>query len=221
MVSSRPSSPVSEAIAACLPPPDWILPVNRRLILPLAVFLLGAAALAAAAFVTFSPSRPGQTAASSVGGPFALTTQEGKTLTDTDLRGAPFLIFFGFTHCPDVCPTKLFEISEILRAAGAKGEKLRALFISVDPERDTVEVMKSYLGSFDPRIVGLTGDRAAIDATVKAYRAYAKKVPLKDGDYTMDHTALVYLMDKRGAFVGAFNSEQPPAQAAAEWLRHQ
>jgi protein SCO1/2 len=194
--------------------------VNRRLILPLAVFLLGALALAAAAFVTFSPSRTGQTAASSVGGPFSLTTQEGKTLTDKDLRGAPFLIFFGFTHCPDVCPTKLFEISETLRAAGPKGEKLRALFISVDPERDTVEVMKSYLGSFDPRIVGLTGDRAAIDATVKAYRAYARKVPLKDGDYTMDHTALVYLMDKRGEFVGAFNSEQPPAQAAAEWLKH-
>ena len=80
--------------------------------------------------------------------------------------------------------------------------------------------MKSYLGSFDPRIVGLSGDRPAIDAVVKAYRAYAKKVPLKDGDYTMDHTALVYLMGKDGKFVGAFNIEQPPAQAAAEWLRH-
>ena len=80
--------------------------------------------------------------------------------------------------------------------------------------------MKSYLGSFDSRIVGLSGDRPAIDAAIKAYRAYAKKVPLKDGDYTMDHTALVYLMGKDGNFVGAFNIEQPPAQAAAEWLRH-
>jgi len=80
--------------------------------------------------------------------------------------------------------------------------------------------MKSYLGSFDPRIVGLSGERPAIDAAIKSYRAYAKKVPLKDGDYTMDHTALVYLMDKDGGFVGAFNIEQPPAQAAAEWLRH-
>jgi protein SCO1/2 len=194
--------------------------VNRRLVLPLVIFLVGALALAAAAFITFAPPRPGQSATSSVGGPFTLTTQDGKTLTDKDLRGAPFLLFFGFTHCPDVCPTKLFEISEALRAAGAKGDKLRALFVSVDPERDTPEVMKNYLGSFDPRIIGLTGDRAAIDATVKAYRAYAKKVPLKDGDYTMDHTALVYLMDKRGEFVGAFNIEQPPAQAAAEWLRH-
>jgi protein SCO1/2 len=194
--------------------------VNRRLVLPLAVFLLGALALAAAAFVTFSTPKSGQSAAGGVGGPFSLTTQEGRPLSDADLRGAPFLVFFGFTHCPDICPTKLFEISEALRAAGAKGEKLRALFVTVDPERDTAETLKNYLGSFDPRIVGLTGDRAAVDAMVKAYRAYAKKVPLKDGDYTMDHTALVYLMDKRGGFVGAFNIERPPAEAAAEWLRH-
>jgi protein SCO1/2 len=194
--------------------------VQRRLILPLIVFLLGALALAAAAIITFSPTRQNQTGTASVGGPFSLTTPDGKTLTDKELRGAPFLVFFGFTHCPDICPTKLFEISEMLRAAGPKGEKLRALFISVDPERDTPETLKSYLGSFDPRIVGLTGDQAAIDATVKAYRAYAKKVPLKDGDYTMDHTALVYLMGKDGTFIGAFNSERPPAEAAAEWLRH-
>ena len=196
--------------------------MNRRLLLPLLVFLLGAAALAAAAFITFAPASRsgGQSLASSVGGPFTLTTAEGKTLTDKDLRGAPFLVFFGFTHCPDICPTKLFEISEVLRAAGGKGEKLKALFVTVDPERDTAETMKSYLGSFDPRIVGLTGDRAAVDSAIKAYRAYARKVPLKDGDYTMDHTALVYLMDKNGGFVGAFNIERPPAEAAQEWLRH-
>jgi protein SCO1/2 len=193
--------------------------VNRRLVLPLVVFLAGALALAAAAILTFSPSRQGQSGTASVGGPFTLTAQDGKTLTDKDLKGAPFLVFFGFTHCPDICPTKLFEISEVLRAAGAKGEKLRALFVTVDPERDTPEVMKSYLGSFDARIVGLSGDRPAVDAMIKAYRAYARKVPLKD-DYTMDHTALVYLMAKDGSFIGAFNIEQPPAQAAQEWLRH-
>ncbi len=194
--------------------------MNRRLVLPLVVFLAGALALAAAAILTFSPSRQGQSGTASVGGPFSLTTQDGKTLTDKDLRGAPFLVFFGFAHCPDICPTKLFEISEVLRAAGPKGEKLRALFVTVDPERDTPEVMKSYLGSFDPRIIGLSGDRPAIDAMIKAYRAYARKVPTKDSDYTMDHTALVYLMAKDGSFVGAFNIEQPPAQAAQEWLRH-
>ena len=195
--------------------------MNRRLILPLVVFLAGALALAAAAILTFSPGgRTTGSGTASVGGPFTLTTQDGKPLSDTDLRGSPFLVFFGFTHCPDVCPTKLFEISEALRAAGEsdKAKNLKALFVTVDPERDTPEVMKSYLSSFDPRIIGLTGDRAAIDATIKAYRAYAKKTPLKDGDYTMDHTALVYLMGKDGQFVGAFNIEQPPAQAAAEWL---
>lgn len=192
----------------------------KRLILPLVVFLAGAAALLVAAYITFAPSsRPGQTAASSVGGPFSLVNGEGKRVTEKDFRGAPFLVFFGFTHCPDICPTKLFQISEVLREAGPKGEKLRALFITVDPERDTAETMKSYLSSFDPRIVGLTGDRPAIDAVIKAYRAYARQVPLKDGDYTMDHTALVYLMDRDGAFVGAFNVEQTPADAAKEWLR--
>lgn len=198
--------------------------MNRRLVLPLVVFFAGALALAAAAFLTFSPARQGSSGSgvASVGGPFTLTTQEGKPLSDTDLRGMPFLVFFGFTRCPDVCPTKLFEISEVLRAAGdnAKAKQLKALFITVDPERDTPESMKSYLGSFDPRILGLTGDRAAIDGAIKAYRAYARKVPLKDGDYTMDHTALVYLMDKNGGFVGAFNIERPPAEAAQEWLRH-
>lgn len=169
-----------------------------------------------------APARTVQTAAApiDVGGPFSLIDHTGRRVTEAEFRGRPMLVFFGFTHCPDICPTKLFEISEVLRAAGTKGEKLRALFISVDPERDTVETLKSYLGSFDPRIIGLTGDRAAIDAAIKAYRGYSKKVPLKDGDYTMDHTALVYLMDKNGGFVGAFNIERPPAEAAQEWLRH-
>jgi protein SCO1/2 len=96
---------------------------------------------------------------------------------------------------------------------------LRALFITVDPERDTPEVLKSYLGSFDERIVGLTGDGAAIDAAVRAYRGFARKVPLKDGGYTMEHTALVYLMDGKGRFVSSLNLQRPPAEAARELLR--
>lgn len=165
---------------------------------------------------------PASTGVAAIGGPFALTSHKGEKVDNAKLAGRPYLVFFGFTHCPDICPTKLFEISEVLRAAGdgAKAKGLKALFITVDPERDTPDAMKSYLGSFDSRIVGLSGDRPAIDAVIKAYRAYARKVPLKDGDYTMDHTALVYLMGKDGSFVGAFNIEQPPAQAAAEWLRH-
>lgn len=191
--------------------------MNRRLILPLVVFLLGAAALAAAAFITFAPGgrQAGQSLASSVGGPFALTTTEGKTLTDKDLRGAPFLVFFGYTHCPDVCPTTLFQISEILRALGPDA-KIKALFVTVDPERDTPQLMQDYVGSFDPRIIGLSGDRAAIDKVMAEYRVYARKAPGKLDEYSMDHSALVYLMDRNGRFLRSFNIERPPEQAAAE-----
>jgi protein SCO1/2 len=190
---------------------------TQRLILPLLVFALGLAALGATAVLTLGPQSNQATA--SVGGAFTLVDQNGSTVTDRTFLGKPHLVFFGFTHCPDVCPTKLFEISEALRATADKGRDLRALFITVDPERDTPDVLKSYLGSFDARIVGLTGDRAAIDAAVKAFRAYARKVPLKDGDYTMEHTALVYLMGKDGRFVGAFNLDRPPEQAAQELIQ--
>jgi len=190
---------------------------TQRLILPFLVFALGLAALGATAVLTLGPQSNQATA--SVGGAFTLVDQNGSTVTDRTFLGKPHLVFFGFTHCPDVCPTKLFEISEALRATADKGRDLRALFITVDPERDTPDVLKSYLGSFDDRIVGLTGDRAAIDAAVKAFRAYARKVPLKDGDYTMEHTALVYLMGKDGRFVGAFNLDRPPEQAAQELIQ--
>ena len=190
---------------------------TQRLILPLLVFVVGLAALGAAAVLPLGP-QPNQ-ATASVGGAFTLVDQNGRTVTERTFLGKPHLVFFGFTHCPDVCPTKLFEISEVLRATGDKGRDLWALFVTVDPERDTPEVLKSYLGSFDDRIVGLTGDRAAIDAAVKAFRAYARKVPLKDGDYTMEHTALVYLMDKDGRFVGAFKLDRLPGQAAQELIQ--
>jgi protein SCO1/2 len=190
----------------------------RRFAVPLLILVVGVAALATAAYLAFMPgARP--VAAAQIGGPFTLVSQDGKPASDRDYLGSPHLVFFGFTHCPDVCPTKLFEISEMFRAMGDRGQKVRALFITVDPERDTPDVMKSYLSSFDPRIVGLTGDRAEVDRTVKAYRAYARKVPLKDGDYTMEHTALVYLMDKDGNFVGSFNTEKPPAEAAQDIVK--
>jgi protein SCO1/2 len=190
----------------------------QRLAVPLAALLFGVAALAAAAFLTLSPGSVPRSVAR-VGGPFALVDHNGRTVTEKELRGKPYLAFFGFTHCPDICPTKLFEISEVLRATGERGRDLRALFITVDPERDTPEALKSYLGSFDARIIGLTGSPAAIQDTVRAFRAYARKVPAKEGDYTMEHTALVYLMDKRGEFVGSFNLNRAPGEAAQELLR--
>jgi protein SCO1/2 len=157
---------------------------------------------------------------SAIGGPFKLVDQNGASVTDTDIKGRPFLVFFGYTHCPDICPATLFEVSEVMRALGKDADRTGALFITVDPERDTPAAMKDYLSSFDPHLRGATGDRAAIDAAEKAYRVYAKKVPTTNGDYSMDHTALVYLMDKQGHFVAPFSLKRRPEDAAADLRRY-
>src|ERR1700754_1371732 len=159
-------------------------------------------------------------APAAIGGPFQLSDQSGQPVTDKDLKGRPTLIFFGFTHCPDVCPTSLFEISEVLRAMGKDADKVNAYFVSVDPERDTQAAMKDYLSSFDPRLKGLTGDPESVGKVLSAYRVYAKKVPLKDGDYTMDHTALVYLMNMDGQFVAPLNLKRTPEDAAKDLKRY-
>ncbi|MGA7806878.1 SCO family protein [Bradyrhizobium sp.] len=155
-----------------------------------------------------------------IGGPFQLTDQSGELVTEKSLDGRPTLIFFGYTHCPDVCPTTLFEISEVLRAMGKDADRVNAYFISVDPERDNQAAMKDYLSSFDSHLKGLTGDPAAVTQVTKEYRVYAKKVPLKDGDYTMDHTALTYLMDRDGKFVAPFNLNRTPQEAAADLVHY-
>ncbi|MFG1432305.1 SCO family protein [Xanthobacter sp. V2C-8] len=180
-------------------------------------FVAGALILVAGV-TALLPGQPAPTSAAAVGGPFTLVDQNGARVTEAALKGKPSLIFFGFTHCPDVCPTALYEMSEIFRALGPDADKVQAFFVTVDPERDTPEVMKSYLGSFAPQLRGLTGRPDEIETIKKEYRVYSRKVPLTDGDYTMDHTAVVYLMDKSGAFVAPFNSKQAP-EAAAEALR--
>jgi len=166
-----------------------------------------------------SPSAIGP-AIAAVGGPFHLEDQNGQPVSDEDMKGRPFLVFFGFAHCPDVCPTTLFEMSEVMRHLGKDADRIGALFITVDPERDTPAALKDYLASFDPHLRGLTGDPAAVNAAIKAYRVYAKKIPLEGGDYTMDHTAVVYLMDKDGRFVAPFNLKRTPEAAAAELRRY-
>ena len=158
-------------------------------------------------------------APAAIGGPFQLTDQAGQIVTEKSLQGRPTLIFFGFTHCPDVCPTSLFEISEVLRAMGEDADRVNAYFISVDPESDTDAAMKDYLSSFDSHLKGLTGDPDAVAKVISGFRVYARKVPLKDGDYTMDHTALIYLMDRDGHFVAPFNLKRTPEEAAAD-LKH-
>jgi protein SCO1/2 len=195
-------------------------PRNTRIALIAAAFAAGLVlcfcVMLLVSQVMFTSNLP-QTA--TIGGPFRLTDQNGRTVTEQDFKGAPFLVFFGFTHCPDVCPTTLFEVSEILRTLGPDAARVRVAFITVDPERDTPTALKDYLSSFDPHMEGLTGDPAAIAAVAKAYRVYYKKVPLDEG-YTMDHTAIVYLMDKDGNFVSPFNLKRTAEAAAADLRRY-
>ena len=192
-----------------------------RLFLVLAAFLVGLAGMFAVVFVLIRP-QAGAIAPSvaAIGGPFRLVDQDGRTVTDSELKGEPTLVFFGFTHCPDVCPTTLMELSDVLDKLGADAARVHALFITVDPERDTPPELKDYLSSFNPHLMGLTGDPAAVTAVAKSFRVYVKKVPLDNGDYTMDHTALVYLMDKNGRFVAPFNLKRRPEDAAADLRRY-
>jgi protein SCO1/2 len=192
-----------------------------RILVISAAFLAGLFLCFGAVLVVSSRmSTPVAQQIAAVGGPFKLIDQNGKAVSDQDLKGRPFLVFFGFIHCPDVCPTTLFDVSEMLRALGPDADRTRALFITVDPERDTPAVMKDYLSSFDPHLSGLTGDPAAIATVAKAYRVYYKKVPLDGGEYTMDHTAIVYLMDKDGRFVSPFSLKRGTEAAAADLRRY-
>jgi protein SCO1/2 len=186
-----------------------------RIMLGIAAFVAGA--VLSIGIVLLAVDRP---QAAAIGGPFQLTDQDGRTVTERDLLGKPSLVFFGFTNCPDVCPTTLFDMSQVLHALGPDADRTRAIFITVDPERDTQSVLKDYLSSFDPHITGLTGELPAITAVAKEYRAYFKKVTIDGGGYTMDHTAITYLMDKDGRFVSPFKLNRATEEAAADLRRH-
>ena len=158
--------------------------------------------------------------ASSIGGPFTLTDQNGATVTDASLKGHPTAMFFGYTYCPDVCPTTLSDMSLWLEQLGADGDRLKVYFVTVDPARDTQEQMATYLEAFDPRISGLTGTQAEVDAMLQEYRVYSRKVDGADpAYYTMDHTASVYLLDAEGRFVGTVDYQENPETAFAKLKR--
>jgi len=193
---------------------------TARLLLMFGAFVAGLALCFSVVMLVVSPRDGASAVASAIGGPFTLTDQDGRAFSDRDLAGKPYLVFFGFTHCPDVCPTTLFDVSEVMRNLGPDADKTAALFISVDPERDTPAVLKDYLSSFDPHVRGLTGEPATLAAVFKEFRVYYKKVPLEGGDYTMDHSALVYLMDKGGRFVAPFSLKRAPEAAAADLRRY-
>ncbi|MHB8883664.1 MAG: SCO family protein [Methylovirgula sp.] len=194
-----------------------MIAASRRL--PLLIAVLAVALLGLGVITVMTRPSSQQAQPSSIGGPFTLTDDNGRAVTDADFKGHPFLVFFGYTHCPDVCPTTLYELSQVLKAMGADS-KVRVLFITVDPARDTVKQMKEYLTSFDPHIVGLSGNARETKAVERAYHVYTKKVPGKDGDYTMDHTSIIYLMNRDGQFVSTFDLNRKPKVAAAELRKY-
>jgi protein SCO1 len=141
--------------------------------------------------------------------PFRLVDQNGREVTEQDFRNKPTAWSFGFTNCPDVCPTTLSNLSQALDRLGPDADKLNVVFFTVDPERDTNKVLKEYLSSFDPRIVGLTGSPGEIAATAKGYFVHQARVPLNDGGYTMEHTAKVLLTAADGRFAGSIDHHEP------------
>jgi protein SCO1/2 len=181
----------------------------RLFIFVIAGFLIGA--IAGAGVLLLATPQGGQPVQSSgaalIGGPFSLVGADGKPVTDRDFRGRYMLIFFGFTHCPDICPAELQVIAQALEQLGDKAKKVVPIFITLDPERDTPQAMANYVKSFGPNFVGLTGSPEAIAAAAKAYRVAYSKVENKDsaGDYSVDHSALVYLMDPEGRYVTHFS----------------
>jgi len=158
--------------------------------------------------------------AAAIGGPFKLLTTEGETVTDQTYRGKWLLIFFGYTFCPDACPTALNNMSVALEKLGSEADKLQPLFITVDPQRDTREVMAEYLKSFDARIVGLTGTQQQIDEVIREYRVFVEKDQAGGRDYLVTHSAFDYLMTPHGSFVNVIQSNEAGEDIAA-WLRKQ
>jgi cytochrome oxidase Cu insertion factor (SCO1/SenC/PrrC family) len=150
-----------------------------------------------------------------VGGPFDLVDHQGKVRTQADFKGKLMLVYFGFTFCPDVCPTDLQAIGLALDQLGAAGEAVQPIFITLDPNRDTAQQLADYVPLFHPRFIGLTGDEAAIRQAARAYKVYYAKVPRADGsDYTVDHSGYTYLMDRAGQYLGFFPPGTPPDRMA-------
>ena len=192
--------------------------VPRRFVL-VAVLFAGFAILGAGAFLALSlhetpRGAAGTLLASAIGGPFRLVDQDGKMVTDADLKGKWSLVYFGYTHCPDACPTALNDIAIALDELGSKRSAVRPVFITVDPERDTPEVLKAYVTAFDAPILALTGTPEEVAQAAKGYRVYYAKHPEAGGDYSMDHSSVIYVMDPEGRFTASFTHQSAPEEIA-------
>jgi protein SCO1/2 len=187
------------------PPATFIYAVAGLLV---AVLLLGAGG-----FLWLTGSTDGP----SIGGPFTLENSSGKTVTDRDFRGKYMLVYFGYTYCPDVCPTTLNAVADALDKLGAKAKDLRPIFITVDPQRDTPDVMKQYTGAFSPNLIGLTGTPDEIANVAKEYRVYYAKHVTGPGpnDYSMDHSSILYLMGPDGQFIAPIRADESGDEMAA------
>ena len=182
------------------------------------LLILAAGGLVALAVRDNPKGAAGTVLASAIGGQFRLVDQNGKPFTEADLRGKWHLVFFGYTHCPDTCPTTLNELSLALDRLGKQRDDFAIVFITVDPERDTPAVLKSYVENFDGPIVGLTGTPEEVAQAARDYRVYYAKYPRADGGYDMDHSAVIYVMDPQGRFTATFTPDST-APAISERLQ--
>jgi len=191
---------------------------RRAVLMFAAAILLIAAGLAGYAWMNRHVAGAGGTGVALVGGPFTLTDQDGRTVSEKDFLGRHMLVFFGYTYCPDICPTELQVMTAALDAMGPEGEKIQPVFVSVDPERDTPEVLRSYVENFGPRLIGLTGTPEEIAATAKAYRVYYAKAggETSPDAYLVDHSSIIYLMGPDGRFVKHFPYTTDVARLTAE-----
>ncbi|MGI4952941.1 MAG: SCO family protein [Janthinobacterium lividum] len=186
--------------------------ISRRralLLAPSGILAVGLAG--AAAYMSLKPE-PGVP----IGGPFVLHDGDGRRVTEQQFRGRWMLVYFGYTHCPDACPTALQDMATAMDQLGDKKKDVALVFITVDPERDTPAVVKDYVSAFEAGITALSGSAAEVADAARAYRVYYAKHPTKDGGYDMDHSSIIYLMDPEGRFVANFTHETPPDQIAAK-----
>lgn len=200
--------------------------MTRTIVLLIVGIVLGTAGALAvlpeARQMLIGAAGPTSTGTALIGGPFNLVNQDGKRVSDADLRGKPMLVFFGFTTCPDICPSALQVMSAALDKLGAKAENVTPVFITIDAERDTPEKLAEYVKSFSPRLVGLTGTAEELAAVAKEYRVFNKKVtdPNAPDSYTFDHSSILYLMDGEGKYVAHFSPSTDVDKLAEQLERH-
>jgi protein SCO1/2 len=173
------------------------------------------AGIGVAVFVAWPRPVPSPSRSSEIGGPFALIDQDGRLVTDRTFLGKPTVFYFGFTYCPEACPTTLGHLAVWMKALGSDANKLNVVFISIDPERDTPAKLKAYLSAYDPRFRGRTGSPEAVAAAAHQFNVFYNKVPLQGSDYTVDHSTTLYLMDAQGHFVEPIGYDEDPKMALA------